>query len=194
MTAAQLGVDAIGLVFYAPSPRVVTALQAKSIVQTLPPFVTSVGLFVNAAVDEVKQVLAVVRLDLLQFHGDETPAQCDALGMPYIKAIRVRETADVLRAVETYRNAKALLLDAYQDGTPGGTGSTFDWSMIPAHIEKTLILAGGLNAQNVQQALTQVKPYAVDVSGGVEASKGIKDAAKMAAFVNQVNQYSEKIL
>ena len=192
VAAAQLGVDAIGLVFYAPSPRVVTAVQAKSIVQTLPPFVTSVGLFVNATVEEIHQALAVVRLDLLQFHGDETPAQCDEFGLPYIKAVRVREPADVLRAAAQYRNAKALLLDAYQDGTPGGTGSTFDWSMIPAHIEKTLILAGGLNAQNVQQALAQVKPYAVDVSGGVEASKGIKDAAKMAAFVNQVNQYSEK--
>lgn len=184
--AARLGVDAIGLVFYPSSPRGVNIAQAQAIVQALPPFVTVVGLFVDANEIEVSQVLDHVALDILQFHGNETPEYCAAFGRPYLKAIRMREDVDLLQEAERYRQAEALLLDAYHPDMAGGTGERFEWSRIPPSLAPSIVLAGGLDTDNVAQAILQVQPYAVDVSGGVEASKGRKDFQKMAAFVAAV--------
>ena len=186
LEAARLGADAIGLVFYGPSPRCVTVEQAQAVLAALPPFVTSVGLFVNAGAEEVRQVLGQVPLDLLQFHGDESPAYCAGFGRPYIKALRMREGIDLAAEAGHYAGARGLLLDTYQAGTPGGTGTTFDWQRIPTDLPLPVILAGGLDAVNVAEAVRTVRPYAVDVSGGVEQGKGIKSAAKMAAFIRGV--------
>lgn len=183
LLAVEAGAQAIGLVFYAPSPRAVSLEQAKTIVQALPPFVTSVGLFVDASAAFVEQVLEAVPLDLLQFHGDEPEAFCTRFTRPYIKAVRVREAHDIVRACEQYPSAKGILLDTYVSGVPGGTGQAFDWTLIPPALSKPIILAGGLDASNVAQAVAQVRPYAVDVSGGVEASKGLKDPLKVQAFL-----------
>ncbi|WP_418643112.1 phosphoribosylanthranilate isomerase [Stutzerimonas kunmingensis] len=186
LTAAKAGADAIGLVFYAKSPRAVDVRQAREIVAALPPFVTTVGLFVNASRCEINEILDAVPLDMLQFHGDETPAQCEGFHRPWFKAIRVGNGEDIEAQVARYANASGILLDTFVAGVPGGTGERFDWSLIPAALAKPLILAGGLTAENVQQAIAQVRPYAVDVSGGVEASKGVKDASKVMAFVGRV--------
>jgi phosphoribosylanthranilate isomerase len=185
-SAVAHGCDAIGLVFYAPSPRYVDPAAASAIVAALPPFVSAVGLFVNADPAYVREVLAQVRLDLLQFHGDETPEYCRQFGVPYLKAVRVRPETNLLQYAAAYADAKALLLDAYVSGTPGGTGTTFDWTLIPQDLPKPVILAGGLDAENVSEAINQTHPYAVDVSGGVERQKGIKDAGKIAAFMRGV--------
>ena len=184
--AARLGADAIGLVFYPPSTRAVTTAQAREVVQALPPFVTLVGLFVDASESEVRDVLAQVPVDLLQFHGDETPMFCAGFGRPWIKAVRMREGVDLWAERERYSGASALLLDAYRPGLPGGTGSSFDWDRIPPGMAEQIVLAGGLTPANVAQAVRQLRPYAVDVSGGVEQAKGIKDAEKMAAFLQEV--------
>ncbi len=184
--AARCGADAIGLVFYAPSPRHVSVAQARAVVQVLPPFVTVVGLFVNAVQREVADVLQQVRLDVLQFHGDETPEECARFGMPYLKALRITPTTDITRAASIYSTAQGLLLDTHVDGIPGGTGQTFDWNLVPRDLPMPLILAGGLSPLNVKQAIRTARPYGVDVSGGVEAAKGIKDAAKIAAFMVEV--------
>lgn len=186
LTAAKAGADAIGLVFYAKSPRAVDVRQAREIVAALPPFVTTVGLFVNASRCEINEILDAVPLDMLQFHGDETPAQCEGFHRPWFKALRVGNGEDIEAQVARYANASGILLDTFVSGVPGGTGERFDWSLIPAALAKPLILAGGLTAENVQQAIAQVRPYAVDVSGGVEASKGVKDASKVMAFVGRV--------
>jgi len=186
LTAAKAGADAIGLVFYAKSPRAVDVRQARQIVTALPPFVTTVGLFVNASRCEINEILDAVPLDMLQFHGDETPAQCEGFHRPWFKALRVGNGEDIEAQVARYANASGILLDTFVAGVPGGTGERFDWSLIPAALAKPLILAGGLTAENVQQAIAQVRPYAVDVSGGVEASKGVKDASKVMAFVGRV--------
>lgn len=186
--AARSGADAIGLLFYGPSPRAVTPEQAGAIVASLPPFVTTVGLFVDAEPDFVNGVLERVPLDLLQFHGDESPDYCDSFGRPYMKAIRMREGVDLQHEAAVYAAARALLVDAYQPGVPGGTGETFDWGRIPASLEKPLVLAGGLNADNVEAAVRQVRPWAVDVSGGVERSKGVKDPERVAQFINNAKQ------
>lgn len=186
LTAAKAGADAIGLVFYAKSPRAVDVRQARQIVAALPPFVTTVGLFVNASRCEINEILDAVPLDMLQFHGDETPAQCEGFHRPWFKALRVGNGEDIEAEVARYANASGILLDTFVAGVPGGTGERFDWSLIPAALAKPLILAGGLTAENVQQAIAQVRPYAVDVSGGVEASKGVKDASKVMAFVGRV--------
>ncbi|AOE84573.1 phosphoribosylanthranilate isomerase [Pseudomonas sp. TCU-HL1] len=185
LAAVAAGADAIGLVFYAKSPRAVTAPQAKAIVAALPPFVTSVGLFVDMPRAELQQVLAEVPLDLLQFHGDETPGDCSGYGRPYIKALRVKPGDDVAAAIARYPDASGVLLDTYVPGTPGGTGEAFDWTLVPQDAAKPVVLAGGLTPENVADAVRQVRPYAVDVSGGVEASKGIKDAAKIQAFIQR---------
>ncbi|MBC3479796.1 phosphoribosylanthranilate isomerase [Pseudomonas sp. SWRI59] len=188
LAAAEAGADAIGFVFYAKSPRAVDVRQARAIIAELPPFVTTVGLFVNASRCELNEILEVVPLDLLQFHGDETPQDCEGYNRPWIKALRVRPGDDLEAACRLYAGARGVLLDTYVPGIPGGTGEAFDWSLVPARLSKPIILAGGLSAQNVGQAIAQVRPYAVDVSGGVEQAKGIKDAAKIEAFMRAVKQ------
>lgn len=188
--AAQLGADAVGLVFYAQSPRAVSIAQAQDIVRGLPAFVCVVGLFVNATADEIRAVLDQVRLDTLQLHGDETPEQCRGYARPYIKVVHMRDEIKVEAYARDYADSAALLLDTHDEGTPGGTGRAFDWSRVPGGMDKALILAGGLTPDNVAQAVRQVRPYAVDVSGGVESAKGIKSHHKMARFINEVNHVS----
>ncbi|HXU94711.1 MAG TPA: phosphoribosylanthranilate isomerase [Gallionella sp.] len=188
LAAARLGAHAIGLVFYERSPRHVGIAQASQLAATLPPFVTTVGLFVDAEPAFVRDVLAAVPLDLLQFHGDESPEYCAQFGRPYLKAIRVKSGVDLLQCAARFSTAKALLLDAYVAGVPGGTGATFDWELIPKELPLPVILSGGLEPENVAAAVERVRPYAVDVSSGVEAAKGIKDAAKVAAFINEVKR------
>lgn len=186
LAAAHCGANALGFVFYARSPRHVGAAQAAELMRVLPPFVMSVGLFVDAAPDEIRQTLSSVRLDLLQFHGDESPAYCRQFGVPYLKALRVRKGVDLLQYAQDFHDAKALLLDAYVEGLHGGTGATFDWALIPKDLPLPVVLSGGLTPDNVSAAIRAVRPWAVDVSSGVELSKGIKDAAKIAAFVTGV--------
>jgi len=186
LTAVAQGADAIGLVFYAPSPRAVSIEQAATIAKQMPAFVSVVGLFVNAEERFVKEVTSRVQLDLLQFHGDETPEQCAQYGLPFIKAVRVKSDTNLVQYAKDYSASRALLLDTYTEGVAGGTGHVFDWGLIPPDLNKPVVLAGGLTVENVALAIKQVKPYAVDVSGGVEASKGIKDVAKIAAFMQQV--------
>lgn len=188
LAAARSGADAIGLVFYERSPRHVSIGLAAQLAAALPPFVSVVGLFVNAEDAFVREVLAGVPLDLLQFHGDESPEFCAQFARPYLKAIRVKTGVDLLQCASDFRSAKGLLLDAHVEGIPGGTGATFDWALIPKQLPLPVILSGGLDAENVAAAIKQVRPYAVDVSTGVEASKGIKDAAKIAAFINEVKK------
>jgi phosphoribosylanthranilate isomerase len=189
MSAVKHGADAIGLVFYAPSPRCVSIETAKSIVQALPPFVTVVGLFVNAEESDVRQVLAQVHLDVLQFHGDEAVSYCEQFNAPYYKAIRVKKDSNLLQCAQQYSSAQALLLDAFSEQAYGGTGLVFDWGLIPTNLGKPVVLAGGLDAKNVSDAIQQIRPYAVDVSGGVETTKGIKDDGKIAAFMQAVDQF-----
>lgn len=184
--AVAAGADAIGLVFYPPSPRAISAEQAAEIAAVVPAFVTVTALFVNASSEEVQSVLDRARIDLLQFHGDENDDFCRQFKRPYIKAIRVRQASDLVASCLCFPSALALLLDSYKPGVPGGTGETFDWSLIPAQLTKPIILAGGLETDNVAHAIQQVKPYALDVSGGIEAAKGIKDPVKIAAFMNEV--------
>lgn len=183
MVCAHAGADAIGLVFYPPSPRHIAAAQAAVIVHALPPFITTVGLFVNPAMEQVEAVLNEVHLDVLQFHGDEPPEFCAGFGVPYLKAIRVKAGVDLVQCAIRYHTAQGLLLDAYVEGTPGGTGQSFDWELIPAELSLPVILSGGLEPANIVDAIRRARPWAVDVSSGVEASKGIKDAAKIAAFI-----------
>ncbi|MEW9898575.1 phosphoribosylanthranilate isomerase [Chitinivorax sp. PXF-14] len=184
--AVSAGADALGFVFYGKSPRYVEPPQAAKLVAGMPPFVTSVGLFVDAAADEVVHALKTGRLDLLQFHGDESPGYCEQFDRPYIKAVRVKPGLNLLEYAERYASARGLLLDAYVEGVPGGTGATFDWTLIPPQLPLPVILSGGLDAANVESAARAVRPWAVDVSSGVESSKGIKDASKIAAFINGV--------
>lgn len=183
--AARAGADAIGLVFYPPSPRAVDVATAATIARQLPAFVSCVGLFVNASVAEIESTLQQVPLSLLQFHGDETPEFCDQFQLPWIKAIRMRPNTDLYQQRDLYGSAQGLLLDAYRAGTPGGTGDQFDWHQIPADMASEIVLAGGLDATNVGVAISQVNPWAIDVSGGVESHKGIKDRAKISAFMQQ---------
>ena len=184
--AALQGVDAIGLVFYPPSPRHVELDQAAAIVRALPPFVSVVGLFVDEEEATVREVLRQVPIDRLQFHGDESPQRCNRYNRPYIKAIRMRDDVDLNQLAVRYAEASALLLDAYHPSVQGGTGERFDWDRIPSDCALPIILAGGLSADNARQAITQVNPYALDVSSGVESSKGLKDQAKIAALMAEV--------
>ena len=186
--ASRLGVDAIGLVFYFPSPRNVQIVQAREIVQALPAFTSVVALFVDEDESRIREVLKAVPIDIIQFHGDENPEACRIYNKPYIKALRMQQDIDIANCASSYHDAAGLLLDAYHPNTKGGTGNKFDWAMIPQQYTFPLILAGGLDADNAKQAVQSVKPYALDVSSGVEVQKGIKDAAKMAAFVEQVYQ------
>ncbi len=188
LAAVRHGADAIGLVFYPPSPRAVDAEQAAAVVAGLPPFVTVTGLFVDASREEVARTLARVRIDLLQFHGDESPADCCGFGRPYVKAIRMRDGVDLAVEKTRYHQAAGLLLDAYRAGVPGGTGERFEWARIPPALAGGVVLAGGLDADTIESAIRQVRPYAVDVSGGVEREKGVKDPDKIAAFMRGVQR------
>jgi len=180
--AVSAGADAIGFVFYPPSPRFVSFERAAELARLIPPFVTTVGLFVNAGRDYVENALEAVPLQVLQFHGDETETDCVGFGLPYIKAGRMRPGLDLLKYAASFPCAQGLLLDAFVEGYGGG-GETFDWSLIPSGLPLPLILSGGLHAGNVAEAVRCVQPWAVDVSSGVEAAKGIKDADRITEFV-----------
>ncbi len=184
--AARLGAHAVGFVFYARSARNIEPARAAEIVRFLPPFVTSVALFVDADVRFVRNVLDEVAPDLLQFHGDESPEYCARFRKPYIKALRVRPGVDLLQYARQFESARGLLLDAFVEGTQGGTGASFDWTLIPSVLPLPVVLSGGLNAGNVAAAIRRVAPCAVDVSSGVESAPGIKDARKMAEFFQGV--------
>ncbi|MDO8894962.1 phosphoribosylanthranilate isomerase [Nitrosomonas sp.] len=187
-SAVQLGVDAIGFVFWQQSARYIDLDSARQIAADLPPFVCAVGVYVDPDVAWVEETSRVAKLNLLQFHGEETPEFCSQFSQPYIKAIRVRQDIDLLQYAERYRTAKALLLDTYAADMPGGTGHTFNWQLIPQYLPLPLILSGGLNPDNVVMAIQKTQPWAVDVSSGVEASKGIKDEKKIFAFMQGVKK------
>lgn len=186
--AAAAGADAIGLVFHAASPRAVSVAQARALCASLPPFATAVGLFVDASAERLAEVLERVPLELLQFHGDEPPAFCAGCGRRWIKAIRMRPGLDPVAAAHPYlaSGAAGILLDAFDPALAGGTGRSFDWAAIPAELAPRIVLAGGLTPANVAEAIRRVRPFGVDVSGGVELAKGIKDAAKISAFMQGV--------
>lgn len=186
--AAQAGVDAIGLVFYPPSPRHVDIGQAVKIVQALPAFVTVVALFVDSTEQTIREVLSHVPIDCLQFHGNEPATACRIYNKRYIKAVGMQSTTDINALATHYNDAAGLLLDTYHPATKGGTGQAFDWSLIPKQCTLPIILAGGLDADNVQLAVQGVRPYALDASSGVESSKGIKDPLKISAFLKAIHE------
>ena len=185
VAAARSGADAIGLVFYPPSPRFLNVERAREIRDALPPFVQTVALFVNPDAAQVAQVIGRAQPGLLQFHGEETPAFCAQFGLPYVKACRVAPGVDLLKYLRPFSTASGWLLDAHVEEY-GGIGASFDWSLVPTRLERPLVLSGGLTRENVATAVRRVKPWAVDVSSGVESAKGIKDAAKIAAFIAEV--------
>jgi phosphoribosylanthranilate isomerase len=189
--AVNAGADAIGFVFYEPSPRNVSIEVAVELLRSVPPFVVATGLFVNPDREYVEAVLSKVPLDLLQFHGDETPEFCESFSARWIKAIRVRAQGDIEQAFQDYFRASGLLVDAWVADKFGGTGQSFNWDLIPAVRPLPLILAGGLASNTVADAVEQVRPWGVDVSGGVESSKGIKNAAKMTDFTSEVHRVDE---
>lgn len=191
--AVRLGVDAIGLVFHPASPRCVNLEQAREIAACVPAYVAVVGLFVDPASADVERALKAVPLSLLQFHGDEPGDACCHYGVPYTKAIRMGPGVNVVTIVDQYPEAKGFILDTYIPGTPGGTGQAFDWSRVPQGLAVPVVLAGGLTSDNVADAIRQVRPYAVDVSGGVEISKGVKDPQRLASFVAAVRAADENI-
>ncbi len=185
LAVAQLGADAIGLVFYPESPRNVSVETAAIIARQLPAFINVVGLFVDAEQSFIEQVLEQVAIDTLQFHGQETEQTCALYGKPYIKAIRVGESAEIQEVISRYPSANAVLLDTFIKDVPGGTGVSFDWNLVPENADTPIILAGGLTAENVQSAIRKTRPYAVDVSGGVEQAKGKKDLEKVNKFIRE---------
>jgi phosphoribosylanthranilate isomerase len=184
--AADAGADAIGLNFYPASPRYVEPGRAAAIAASLPPYVMAVGLFVDAGETRIREILARVSLDLLQFQGDEPAEFCERFGKPYVRAVRVEEGTDLIEYAHRFSRARALLLDAHVPGERGGTGQTFDWTSIPGDLPMPIILSGGLTAGNVGRAVREVRPWAVDVSSGVEASRGVKDPAKIVEFIRSV--------
>ena len=184
--AAGVGADAIGLMFYEPSPRYVTRERAREVCAALPPLVTIVGVFVNPEPREVEAVAEDLPVDLLQFHGDEPPALCAKVGVPYVKAVRVRTREDIVMASARYSDARALLLDTHHDALWGGTGTQFDWNVVPDDVGHPIVLAGGLTPENVAGAIRRVRPFAVDVSGGVESAPGVKDTLSMERFMKEV--------
>ncbi len=190
--AYDSGADAIGLVFYPPSPRYISVEQALEIVHSLPPFITTVALFVNEKRQVIDSILKQININLLQFHGNESEQFCASFNYPYIKAVRMKEGLDLYHVQNEYSSAKGLLLDTYKKGIPGGTGEAFNWHKVPHDLTLPVILAGGLVADNIAQAIIQVKPYAVDVSGGIEAThiqkKGKKDPQKITQFMTQAKQ------
>jgi phosphoribosylanthranilate isomerase len=184
--AVDAGADAVGLVFHADSPRCASVAQARAVATALPAFVHAVGLFVNAPASQVRETLAAVPLSLLQFHGDEEPGYCAQFGLPWVKAVRVGEGTDLVECDRRFAGAAALLLDASVPGEFGGTGATFDWSRIPRAMAPRIVLSGGLHPGNVGAAIAAVRPWAVDVSSGVESSRGVKDAARIQEFMRSV--------
>jgi phosphoribosylanthranilate isomerase len=186
LKVVDAGADAIGLVFYDPSPRSVRINLATEIAAAVPAFVSVVALFVDPTKDYVQEVLNNVRIDLIQFHGDEENDFCSQFQTPFIKAIRVRQASDVVASSLRFPDSVGILLDSYKPGVPGGTGESFDWSLIPKNHSNPIILAGGLTPENVASAINDVQPFAVDISGGVEAAKGIKDSEKIKEFVSEV--------
>ncbi len=187
LEAIEAGADALGFVFYKPSPRYVTPEKAGEIIGQLPPFVSTVALFVNEPAEDICRILDISRCDLIQFHGDESAEFCASFNRPWIKALRVKDAASLSQQLLEYRQARALLLDSYRPGVPGGTGETFNWELIPEYPPRPIILAGGLTPENISSAVHQLRPYGVDVSGGVEAQKGIKDPVKIHAFIRGAN-------
>ena len=186
LAAVSFGADAIGFVFWQQSARNILPQQARPITKTIPAFVTTVGVYVDPTVEWVHETATIANLGLLQFHGNESPEFCDQFSLPYVKALRIKEDMDLLEYANRYQSAKGLLLDTYSANLPGGTGEVFDWTLIPANLPLPIILSGGLTPDNVVHAITKVKPWAVDVSSGVEASKGIKDINKISAFMQRV--------
>ena len=191
LAAAATGVDAIGLVFYPKSSRLVDVDVANEIIRALPPFVSSVGLFLDADASEVNDIIRRVPLDLLQFHGEESPAFCAQFGRPYIKAVPMRFETNVRAYAQEFETAKGLLLDSHGGDKIGGSGERFDWRRIPPDVGKPIILAGGLSPSNIAEAVRQVRPYGVDVSSGVEAAKGIKDAELIQLFMRNLSQVEQ---
>lgn len=183
--AVAAGADALGFVFFPPSPRFVPVARAADLVRSTPPFVTRVGLFVNPEPTFVREVLGQVSLDVIQFQGDESPEFCEQFGLPYLKVARMRPELHLVEFARTFSGARGLLLDTFVEGF-GGAGQVFDWSLVPDKLPLPILLAGGLTAENVGNAIQRLRPSAVDVSSGVEAAKGIKDAAKIAAFIAAV--------
>lgn len=188
LAAARLGADAVGLIFYPPSPRGVDIDMARNVRRVLPPFVTVVGVFVDPDAGLLERAIRDVSLDLIQFHGNEPPEFCESCKRPYLKAVRMREGVDLHALARRYAGARALMLDSFEAGKHGGTGKTFDWSLIPKDLKLPFILAGGLTPENVASAVSAISPFAVDANGGVEASPGIKDHAKIEAFIREVNR------
>ena len=186
LAAARCGAHALGFVFYAKSPRNVPPAHAVEIIRSLPPFITAVGLFVNPEAHDVERVLEQVPLNLLQFHGEETPQFCRQFRVPHLKAVRVKAGLDLLQYAQLYSAARGLLLDAFVEAAHGGTGTAFDWSAVPRQLPLPVVLSGGLSPENVGDAIRRVRPCAVDVSSGVEASPGVKDPRKIAAFMKEV--------
>jgi len=182
----QLNINAIGLVFYDKSPRAISIPQANKIIDSLPPFISKVGLFVNSKSSYIDQVLNSVNIDTIQFHGDESPSDCSQFQMPFIKAIRMREGTNLLKQAEEFSSAAGLLLDSFEEDSYGGTGKSFDWNLIRDNIDLPIILAGGLNKDNVISAIEKTQPYAVDISSGVEVEKGIKDIEKTKEIIEIV--------
>lgn len=193
LVAAACGADAIGLVFYAKSPRCVSAQQAAEIVAALPPFISVVGLFVNELPTEIERILSTVAIDVLQFHGDESVAFCKQFARPWIKALRVKPDTDISAACREFEGSRGILLDAWLEGVPGGTGKTFDWQLAADTLPAPIVLAGGLNENNIAAAIAAVHPAAVDVSGGVESGPGIKDADKIRRFIAAVRAAEQHV-
>ncbi|MBD3610249.1 MAG: phosphoribosylanthranilate isomerase [Gammaproteobacteria bacterium] len=192
LAAAEAGADAIGLVFYSRSPRAVTPEQAQAIISRLPPFVAKVALFVDADEHYIQQVVSQLAIDIIQFHGDECSADCGNYGRPYIKAVAMRDGVDVAAYASTYNDSSGLLLDTYHADVKGGSGESFNWERFPGDVDTPLILAGGLEANNVFDAIQATRPYAVDVSSGVEVEKGIKDHDKIKHFIEEVRRADAK--
>jgi phosphoribosylanthranilate isomerase len=186
LAATRAGAHAVGFVFYEPSPRYVPPARAAEIIRALPPFVTAVGLFVDASVDDIRSTLAAAPLQLMQFHGSEAPAFCRQFARPYMKTVRMKTGVDLLQYAENFHDARALLLDSYVEGLHGGSGAVFDWSLVPRDLPLPVVLSGGLTVDNVGEAVRKVRPAAVDVSSGVESAKGVKDARKITAFIKGV--------
>jgi phosphoribosylanthranilate isomerase len=186
LAATRAGAHALGFVFYEPSPRYVAPARAAEIIRALPPFVTAVGLFVDASADDVRSTLAAAPLQLMQFHGSEAPAFCRQFARAYMKTVRMKPGVDLLQYAENFHDARALLLDSYVEGLHGGSGAVFDWSLVPRDLPLPVVLSGGLTVDNVGEAVRKVRPAAVDVSSGVESAKGIKDARTITAFIKGV--------